>query len=48
MSNMKKILSELYKIDPELKKQEAQLKALISKMMEIQPNAQLDKAFAER
>lgn len=43
--NMNKILKEIYKIDPTMKKHEAKLKKLLSKMLESKPDIKISKDF---
>lgn len=48
MKNIDKIMSELYKIDPELKKHEKDLKKVVAKMIQTKPNTKFDKNFAKK
>ncbi len=45
---MKKILAELYKLEPELKKHEEDLKILIEELIKAKPDTKFDKAFAKK
>jgi len=44
---IQKIIEDLYKMDPSLKKYEKELKQLIEKLIEARPDIKLDKKFAE-
>ena len=47
-NQIKKILAELYELDPELKKQEKKLTQTIAKLMENKPNLKIDSDFVEK
>lgn len=45
MSNIKKILDELYALDPLLRKKEPEIRKIIEKMMKSRPKIEINEAF---
>lgn len=46
MKNIEQILKDLYLLDPELKEHEAEIKKIVTKLLESQPDIKLDQKFA--
>jgi hypothetical protein len=47
MADIKSILNDIYALDPSLKKQEKELKEIISKLIEVKPDIELDENFVQ-